>query len=173
MNSKFQIQNLNLFFGNEKVLININLEVPANKILGIIGPSGSGKTTFLRALNRMNDLEFGSRIEGKILLDGKDIYELDYDVIALRKKVGIVFAMPVPLPMSIYENVIYGPRLSGINDTKRLDGLVEKSLTAAYLWDEVSRRPRLSEQTECRDLYPRDRAAESSPPYPSGPTQCA
>ena len=144
MNSKFQIQNLNLFFGNEKVLININLEVPANKILGIIGPSGSGKTTFLRALNRMNDLEFGSRIEGKILLDGKDIYELDYDVIALRKKVGIVFAMPVPLPMSIYENVIYGPRLSGINDTKRLDGLVEKSLTAAYLWDEVKDRLKTS-----------------------------
>ena len=144
MNTKFQIQNLNLFFGNEKVLKEINFEIAANKILGIIGPAGSGKTTFLRALNRMNDLEFGSRIEGSILLDGKDIYDPDCDVVALRKKVGMVFAMPVPLPMSIYDNVIYGPRLSGINDKKRLDELVEKSLTAAYLWDEVKDRLKTS-----------------------------
>jgi len=144
MGMKFQIQNLNLFFGNEKVLREVNFEIPANNILGIIGPSGSGKTTFLRALNRMNDLEFGSRMEGKILLDGNDIYVSDYDVIALRKKVGIVFAMPVPLPMSVYENIVYGPRLSGINDKKRLDELVEKSLTAAFLWDEVKDRLKTS-----------------------------
>ena len=144
MNIKFHIQELNFYFNNEKVLKGINFEIPANKILGIIGPSGSGKTTFLRALNRMNDLETGIRIEGKILLDNDDIYRVDYDVVALRKKVGMVFAMPVPLPMSIYENVIYGPRLSGNNDRIRLDELVEKSLTAAYLWDEVKDRLKTS-----------------------------
>jgi phosphate transport system ATP-binding protein len=144
MKIKFHIKDLNLFFNAEKVLKQVNFEIPANKILGIIGPSGSGKTTFLRALNRMNDLEDGTRIEGKILLDEEDIYKLDYDVVALRKKVGMVFAMPVPLPMSIYENVVYGVRLSGINDSKRLDELVEKSLTASYLWDEVKDRLKTS-----------------------------
>lgn len=144
MNIKFHIQELNFYFNNEKVLKGINFEIPANKILGIIGPSGSGKTTFLRTLNRMNELETGTRIEGKILLDNDDIYRTDYDVVALRKKVGMVFAMPVPLPMSIYENVVYGPRLSGNNDRKRLDELVEKSLTAAYLWDEVKDRLKTS-----------------------------
>lgn len=144
MNIKFNIQELNFYFNNEKVLKGINFEIPANKILGIIGPSGSGKTTFLRALNRMNDLEYGSQIEGQILLDGEDIYSSDYNVVALRKKVGMVFAMPVPLPMSIYENVVYGPRLSGVNDKKQLDVLVEKSLTAAYLWDEVKDRLKTS-----------------------------
>lgn len=144
MKIKFQIKNLDLFFNGEKVLKQVNFEIPANKILGIIGPSGSGKTTFLRALNRMNDLEDGTRIEGKILLDEEDIYKLDYDVVALRKKVGMVFAMPVPLPMSIYENVAYGVRLSSVNDSKRLDELVEKSLTASYLWDEVKDRLKTS-----------------------------
>lgn len=144
MNIKFHIQELNFYFNNEKVLKGINFEISANKILGIIGPSGSGKTTFLRALNRMNDLETGTRIEGKILLDNDDIYRADYDVVALRKKVGMVFAMPVPLPMSVYENVVYGPRLSGNNDRTRLDELVEKSLTAAYLWDEVKDRLKTS-----------------------------
>ena len=144
MNIKFHIQELNFYFNNEKVLKGINFEIPANKILGIIGPSGSGKTTFLRALNRMNELETGTRIEGRILLDNDDIYRVDYDVVALRKKVGMVFAMPVPLPMSIYENVVYGPRLSGNNDRKHLNELVEKSLTAAYLWDEVKDRLKTS-----------------------------
>jgi len=144
MNSKFQIQNLNFYFNSEKVLKEINLEIPANKILGIIGPSGSGKTTFLRSLNRMNDFEITSRIEGKILLDGKDIYNSDFDVVALRKKVGMVFAMPVALPMSIYENVVYGPKLDGINDKNKLSELVEKSLSAAYLWDEVKDRLKTS-----------------------------
>ena len=144
MNSKFQIQNLNFYFNNEKVLKGINLDIPVNKILGIIGPSGSGKTTFLRSLNRMNDFEITSRIEGKILLDGKDIYNSDFDVVALRKKVGMVFAMPVALPMSIYENVVYGPKLDGINDKNKLSELVEKSLSAAYLWDEVKDRLKTS-----------------------------
>ncbi len=144
MKIKFHIKDLNLFFKEEKVLKQINFEIPANKILGIIGPSGSGKTTFLRALNRMNDLEDGTRIEGNILFDEEDIYKPDYDVVSLRKKVGMVFAMPVPLPMSIYENVVYGVRLSGVNDLKRLDELVEKSLTASYLWDEVKDRLKTS-----------------------------
>jgi len=144
MNIKFHIENLNFYFNKNKVLKEINLDIPSNKILGIIGPSSSGKTTFLRALNRMNDLESGSQMEGLILLDDKDIYQQDYDVVGLRKKVGMVFAMPVPLPMSIYENIVYGPRLSGINDRKRLDVLVEKSLTAAYLWDEVKDRLKTS-----------------------------
>ncbi|MCX6150817.1 MAG: phosphate ABC transporter ATP-binding protein PstB [Ignavibacteriales bacterium] len=144
MSTKFNIQDLNFYFNKEKVLKQITFEIPSNNILGIIGPAGSGKTTFLRALNRMNDLETGSRIEGKIQLDGIDIYQPDYDVVALRKKVGMVFAMPVPLPMSIFENVVYGPRLSGINDKKLLEELVEKSLTAAYLWDEVKDRLKTS-----------------------------
>lgn len=144
MNTKFHIYDINFYFNNNKVLKQINFEIPANIILGIIGPSGSGKTTFLRALNRMNDLESGSRIEGQILLDGEDIYGSDYDVVALRKRVGMVFAMPVPLPMSIYDNIVYGPRLSGVNDKKQLDELVEKSLTAAYLWDEVKDRLKTS-----------------------------
>ncbi len=144
MSTKFHIHDLNFYFNNNKVLRQINFEIPANIILGIIGPSGSGKTTFLRALNRMNDLESGSRIEGQILLDSEDIYSSDYDVVALRKRVGMVFAMPVPLPMSIYDNIVYGPRLSGVNDKRRLDILVEKSLTAAYLWDEVKDRLKTS-----------------------------
>jgi phosphate transport system ATP-binding protein len=144
MNTKFHIHDLSFYFNNTIALKQINLEIPSNIILGIIGPSGSGKTTFLRALNRMNDLESGSRIEGKILFDGEDIYNSDYDVVALRKRVGMVFAMPVPLPMSIYENIVYGPRLSGVNDKKRLDELTEKSLTAAYLWDEVKDRLKTS-----------------------------
>jgi phosphate transport system ATP-binding protein len=144
MENKFEIRDLNFYFNNERVIDNLSLDIPANKILGIIGPASSGKTTFLRALNRMNDLELGSRLEGKILLDGKDIYEKDYDVVELRKKVGMVFAMPVPLPLSIYENVVFGPRLSSVNDKKRLDELVERSLTAAYLWDEVKDRLKMS-----------------------------
>jgi len=140
MSSKFDIKDLSIYFQNNKVLKNVSMEIPVNKILGIIGPSGSGKTTFLRALNRMNDLEPGSKSEGKILMDGNDITITETDVVALRKKVGMVFAMPVPLPMSVFENVVYGVRLSGINDKARLDELVEKSLGAAYLWNEVKDR---------------------------------
>lgn len=144
MSYKFQIQNFSFHFNNEKVLKEINLEIPSKEILGIIGPAGSGKTTFLRSLNRMNDLETGTKIEGKILLDGKDIFDSNYDVVELRKKVGMVFAMPVPLPMSIYENVVYGPRLNGVKDKKRLNELVEKSLSSAFLWDEVKDRLKTS-----------------------------
>ncbi len=140
MKTKFRINNFNYFFGKEKVLKQINFEIEANQILGIIGPAGSGKTTFLRSLNRMNDLESGGTKEGTIFLDERDIYDPDYDVVELRKKVGMVFAMPVPLPLSIYENVVYGPRLSGVSWKNRLDELVEKSLTDSYLWDEVKDR---------------------------------
>ncbi len=144
MASKFSIENLSVYFGKEQFLNSISLEIEENKILGIIGPSGSGKSTLLGALNRMNELEPNCKTEGKVLLDGIDIYSQEHDVIGLRKKVGIVFAMPVPLPMSIYENVVYGVRLSGINDKKRLDELVEKSLTEAFLWNEVKDRLNLS-----------------------------
>lgn len=140
MNLKFQIENLSIHCNKEQYLKNVSLEIPANEILGIIGPSGSGKTTFLKSLNRTNELDPGFRHEGSLLMDGKDIYSPEIDVISLRKKIGIVFAMPVPLPMSIYENVVYGVRLSGVTDKKRLDELVEKSLTASYLWNEVKDR---------------------------------
>jgi phosphate transport system ATP-binding protein len=144
MDTKIDIRGLNVYMHGNLILKNINLEVPAKKILGIIGPAGSGKTTFLRTIDRMNELEQGSSVEGKVLLDGEDIYNNDYDVVTLRKKVGMVFALPVPLPMSIYENVIYGLRISGVNNKHRLEGLVEKSLTAAYLWDEVKDRLKTS-----------------------------
>jgi phosphate transport system ATP-binding protein len=144
MNIKFNIKDLKFYFNNELILRGINLEIPSNKILGIIGPAGSGKTTFLRTLNRMNELDPGSRVEGRILLDNEDIYTIDYDIVALRKRIGMVFALPVPLPLSIYENIVYGCRLSGIRDRKRLNELVEKSLSAAFLWEEVKDRLKTS-----------------------------
>jgi len=143
MNPKIDIQGLSVYFNRVPYLRSVHLAVPANRILGIIGPSGSGKTTFLRALNRMNELEPGSHVEGSALLDGQDIYHPQYDVVGLRKKVGMVFALPVALPMSIYDNVVYGPRLSG-NQRHRLDELVETSLKAAFLWDEVKDRLKTS-----------------------------
>ncbi|MGE5352753.1 MAG: phosphate ABC transporter ATP-binding protein PstB [Acidobacteriota bacterium] len=144
MGTKFQVKNFSFFYNSHPVLKNINMDVPDREILGIIGPAGSGKTTFLRSLNRMNELETGNHTEGEILMDGQNIYGAEVDVVALRKKVGMVFAMPVPLPMSIYENVVYGPRLSGINGKAQLDELVEKSLTEAFIWDEVKDRLKLS-----------------------------
>ena len=141
---KISAREFSVFHGQTSCLRNLNLEIPANQILGIIGPSGSGKTTFLRALNRLNDLQPEIRAEGKLLLDGSDIYHPDFDVVELRKRVGMVFALPVPLPMSIFENVVYGARLAGVRDRRRLDGLVEQSLTAAFLWDEVKDRLNMS-----------------------------
>jgi phosphate transport system ATP-binding protein len=114
--------------------------VSAHQILGIIGPAGSGKTALLRALNRLNDLNPNCRVAGQILLDGADIYQPDFDVVGLRKRVGMVFALPVPLPLSIFDNLAYGPRLSGIRGRGRLNELVEQSLQAAFLWDEVKDR---------------------------------
>jgi phosphate transport system ATP-binding protein len=137
---KISAKELKAFYGPEQLLMSLNMDIRANQILGIIGPSGSGKTTFLRSLNRLNDLVHGFRIEGSILLDGQDIYHPQFDVVALRKRVGMLFALPIPLPKSIYENVVYGPRLSGIGDRKKLDDLVETSLKAAFIWDEVKDR---------------------------------
>jgi phosphate transport system ATP-binding protein len=144
---RYAIRGLNAFFGNTQSLKNVDFDVHANQILGIIGPSGSGKTTFLRILNRLNDLIPGFRIEGEVKLDGRDIYDPGYDVIGLRRKAGIVFALPVALPMSIYENVVYGPRAGGVRHRDDLDALVEKSLKSAFLWEEVKDRLHASAMT--------------------------
>jgi phosphate transport system ATP-binding protein len=142
--NKYIINNLNVFWNKSQVLRSINIEIPANKILGIIGPSGSGKTVFLRSLNRMNDLVPEIRVEGRILLDGEDIYHPNCDAVAIRKRVGMVFALPIPLPASIYDNIIFNPGLSGIHNKQKLDLLVENSLKSAFLWDEVKDRLKTS-----------------------------
>jgi len=141
---KFTVRNLAVRFGATPALRDVSLDVPAHRILGVIGPAGSGKSAFLRTLNRMNDLAPACRVTGAVRLDGEDLYRPDTDVVRLRKRVGMVFALPVPLPMSLYDNVTYGPRLSGVRDRTRLDALVETSLRAAFLWDEVKDRLRLS-----------------------------
>lgn len=136
---KISVKNLDLYYGDFKALKNINMEIEANKITAFIGPSGCGKSTLLKSINRMNDLVEGCRIDGQILLDQEDIYGR-MDVNLLRKRVGMVFQKPNPFPMSIYDNVAYGPRLHGVKDKKTLDGIVEKSLKGAALWDEVKDR---------------------------------
>jgi phosphate transport system ATP-binding protein len=141
---KFALKNFQFFQDHKPLLNGITLDVVANRILGVIGPAGSGKTTFLRSLNRLNDLLPDAHVKGQALLDGQDIYEPNCDVVALRKRVGMLFALPVALPMSIYENVVYGPRLSGIRKRERLDQIVEQSLKAAFLWDEVKDRLQMS-----------------------------
>ena len=137
---KIDIKDIDLFYGSFQALKNVNLEIEPNKITAFIGPSGCGKSTLLKSLNRMNDLVEGCRIEGKILLDGQDIYAKSMDVNTLRKRVGMVFQKPNPFPMSIYDNVAYGPRTHGIHSKARLDEIVEKSLRNAAIWDEVKDR---------------------------------
>lgn len=137
---QYSIRGLNAFYGKNPSLRGIDFDIRSRQILGIIGPSGSGKTTFLRTLNRLNDLVPDFRVEGRIHFKGENIYQPQYDVIRLRRRAGMVFALPVALPMSIYENVVYGPRTSGIKKRDRLYEIVEKSLKAAYLWDEVKER---------------------------------
>lgn len=132
-------ENLNLWYGNNHALKNISIKLPRNRITALIGPSGCGKSTFLRCLNRMNDLVDGCRIEGNISLDNEDIYG-DMDVTKLRRRVGMVFQKPNPFPMSIYDNVAYGPRIHGIRSKARLDEIVEKSLKGAAIWDECKDR---------------------------------
>ena len=136
---KISTQNLNLYYGENHALKNINLDLYENKITAFIGPSGCGKSTYLKTLNRMNDLVPNVKIDGTVLLDGEDIYG-DMDVNLLRKRVGMVFQKPNPFPMSIYDNVAYGPRIHGIKNKAQLDEIVERSLKGAALWDEVSDR---------------------------------
>lgn len=132
-------EDLNLYYGNVKALKNINIDIEKNKVTALIGPSGCGKSTFLRTLNRMNDLIDSVKIEGSVYYEGKDIYK-DYDVIDLRKKIGMVFQNPNPFPMSIYDNIAYGPRIHGIKTKEKLDEIVEKSLKGGALWEEVKDR---------------------------------
>lgn len=132
-------ENLNLWYGNNLALKNITIKLPRNRITALIGPSGCGKSTFLRCLNRMNDLVDGCRIEGNITLENEDIYG-DMDVTKLRRRVGMVFQKPNPFPMSIYDNVAYGPRIHGIRSKTKLDEIVEKSLKGAAIWDECKDR---------------------------------
>ena len=139
MNSKISIQNLDLYYGEFKALKHINMELPEKEITAFIGPSGCGKSTLLKSLNRMNDLVEGCKITGNVLLDGEDIYG-DMDVNLLRKRVGMVFQKPNPFPMSIYDNIAYGPRTHGIRSKAKLDDIVEKSLRDAAIWDEVKDR---------------------------------
>ena len=137
--NKFEIKDLNLYYGTFHALKSINLNIPSNEITAFIGPSGCGKSTLLKTLNRMNDLVEGCRIEGKVLLDGMNIYE-NMDVNSLRKRVGMVFQKPNPFPMSVYDNIAYGPRTHGIKSKAKLDDIVERSLTDAAIWDELKDR---------------------------------
>ena len=136
---KFDISNLNLHYGDFHALKDVNMQIEANKITAFIGPSGCGKSTFLKTLNRMNDLVENCKIDGKVLLDGTDIYK-DMDEITLRYRVGMVFQQPNPFPKSVYDNVAYGPRIAGIKKKSQLDEIVERSLRQAAIWDELKDR---------------------------------
>ncbi|WP_346353666.1 phosphate ABC transporter ATP-binding protein PstB [Azotosporobacter soli] len=140
MDNKMQVNKLKLYYGSAVALNQISLTVRANSVLALIGPSGCGKSTFIKTLNRMNDLIDSVRIEGEVLLDGTNIYHPDTDVVMLRKRVGMVFQRPNPFPMTIYDNIAYGPRIHGIQERKKLDVLVEQSLQGAALWNEVKDR---------------------------------
>jgi phosphate transport system ATP-binding protein len=137
---KVKVENLNLYYGENHALKDVSMDIQENAVTAFIGPSGCGKSTFLKTLNRMNDLVDGVRIDGKVLLDGEDIYDPGVDTTILRKKVGMVFQQPNPFPMSIYDNIAYGPRVHGIRDKKRLDQIVEESLRGAAIFDEVKDR---------------------------------
>lgn len=142
--AKITVRNLNFYYGSTWALKDINLTIQENSVTALIGPSGCGKSTFLRVLNRLNDLIENTHLSGEVLLDGHNIYAPGTDVIALRKRVGMVFQKPNPFPMSIYDNVAYGPRVHGIKKKRELDEIVEKSLKAAALWDEVADRLKVS-----------------------------
>ena len=140
METKISTSDLNLYYGNNHALKNINLDIYENQITAFIGPSGCGKSTYLKTLNRMNDLVPNVTINGKVWIDGEEIYDPKVDTTLLRKKVGMVFQQPNPFPMSIYDNIAYGPRIHGIKGKAELDAIVEKSLRGAALWDEVKDR---------------------------------
>ncbi len=138
-NIKIKTESLNIWFGKAEAVKNVNIDIQKNEILGVIGPANSGKTTFLRTLNRLNDLVPNFRINGKVYLDNEDIFSSIKPNI-LRKRIGMVFALPAPLPMSIFDNISYGPRMHGISNINKLEEIVEKSLKEAYLWEEVNKR---------------------------------
>ena len=137
--SIIETKNLNLYYGEKQALKSIDMSINKNEVTALIGPSGCGKSTFLRTINRMNDLIDIVKIDGEVLFEGKDIYK-DYDEIHLRKRIGMVFQRPNPFPMSIYNNIAYGPKIHGITNKKQLDEIVEKSLRGAALWDETKDR---------------------------------
>jgi len=137
---KIQVRDLTISYSGKAVLRNLNLDINPNERLAIIGPANSGKTSLLRCLNRLNDLQYGFSITGQILLDGRDLYAPSVDVTALRRRVGMVYAVPVPLPWSMYENIVFGLRVTGIRDKATLDERVESSLKSAVLWDEIKDR---------------------------------
>ena len=138
--NKFEVKNMDLYYGSFHALKDINISIPEKEITAFIGPSGCGKSTYLKTLNRMNDLVPNVKIEGTVLLDGEDIYDPKVDTTLLRKKIGMVFQQPNPFPMSIYDNVAYGPRIHGMKNKAQLDEIVERSLRGAALWDEVHDR---------------------------------
>ena len=141
--SIIQTKDLDLYYGTNKALKNINLSIEKNEVTALIGPSGCGKSTFLRTINRMNDLISSVMVTGEVLYEGKNIYS-DYDEIALRKRIGMVFQKANPFPMSVYDNIVYGPKIHGIKDKKVLDEIVENSLKGAALWDEIKDRLKMS-----------------------------
>lgn len=134
---KISVKDLDLYYGQKQALKNINMDIHSNAITALIGPSGCGKSTFLKTLNRMNDLIDNVRITGQVTLDGEDIFDRNMDVTMLRKRVGMVFQQPNPFPMSVYDNIAYGPRVHGIKNKAKLDEIVEESLRGAAIWDEV------------------------------------
>jgi phosphate transport system ATP-binding protein len=138
--TKISIKNLNFYYNKNEVIKALSLEVKANEILSVFGPANSGTTTLLRTMNRMTDLISGARMEGEVFLDGKNIHSTDVNITELRRKVGMVFEIPTPLPMSIFDNIAYGPRLGGIKNKASLAEIVEQSLQMAVLWDEVKDR---------------------------------
>jgi phosphate transport system ATP-binding protein len=136
-NNKIIVKDFNLFYGRKQALNNINLDIKRNSVTALIGPSGCGKSTFLRSLNRMNDLIAEVKYNGKVLLDDRDIYDENTDVVELRKRIGMIFQKSNPFPKSIYDNIAFGPRINGISEKKELDEIVEKSLIRSALWNEV------------------------------------
>lgn len=142
--TKIEVHGLSMFYGDFNALRDISLSIPSRRITALIGPSGCGKSSFLRCLNRMNDIIEGARVQGEVLLDGRNIYDDGVDVVHLRKRVGMVFQSPNPFPMSVYDNVAYGPRLHGARDRYALDQIVQESLEGAALWDEVKDKLRRS-----------------------------
>jgi len=139
-NTKIEVKDLSLYYGEKQALKEISLEIPRNKVTALIGPSGCGKSTFLRCINRMNDLIPSVKITGQMLVEGIDIYDKNVDVVNIRKKIGMVFQKSNPFPKSIYENVAYGPKINGINNKTELDEIVETSLRQAAIWDELKDR---------------------------------